>query len=55
MVYVENKFYIGGIKEKQEVTGNKVAEFRNIEDLIYEVMDPTTMDFIQRSDRDLKT
>lgn len=55
MVYVQNdNFYTGRIKEKQEVTGNKAAECRNIQDLVYEVMDPMTMHFIQRGDRDLK-
>lgn len=55
MVYVQNdNFYTGRIKEKQEVTGNKAAEFRNIQDLVYEVMDPMTMHFVQRSDSDLK-
>lgn len=55
MVYVQNdNFYTGRIKEKQEVTGNKAAECRNIQDLVYEVRDPMTMHFIQRGDRDLK-
>lgn len=49
--------YCWNKRKKQKELDNKPAEFgriTNIEDLVYEVMDPTTMDFKQGNDTDLK-